>query len=320
MDMSRLELLASFADHGSIASVAKAVFRTPSAVSQQLKLLEREAGTTLLEPYGRGLRLTEAGQILVDGARNAERELERATTRLEEFRGVLRGTVRIMTFTTAGQLLLPGVLQRLHRTAPDVDLSCRDEDLDAEAAVEALLDFHIVLAYGPQHDWPWQGKHVNIIPLFTEPIDVVLPSEHPLAAQDLVTPQDLVGERWIGTQTGYAFDHILQQLSELTHGSMVQRHEIDDPRLAEALVAAGQGITLLPRFTTAVDKGYNFVLKPLIGVDATREVVALVRDDHIDRRSVQAVLGALKAEATYVVQHRHPMPTPTSTIDMQGAG
>lgn len=304
MDMGRLELLVAFADHGSIARVAKANFITPSAVSQQLKLLEREAKTTLLEPVGRGLRLTDAGEILVDGARAAMRDLDRTATRLDEYLGVLTGIVRIVTFTTAGQLLLPGVLQRLHRIAPNVELSCRDEDLDAEEAIESLLESHIVLAYGPQHDWPWHGKHVRVIPLFTEPIDLVLPLDHRLAGQDVISPADLVGESWIGTQTGYSFDKIMEQLQAQTNHPMVTRHEIDDPRLAEALVAAGQGLTLLPRFTTSLDRGYKFVLKPLSGVDATREVVALVRDDHAERRSVQAVLGALKAESEYVIQQQ----------------
>lgn len=304
MDMERLKLLVGFADHGSIARVARAEFITPSAVSQQLKLLEREAGTTLLEPVGRGLRLTDAGQIVVDGAREAMRDLDRTATRLDEYLGVLTGTVRIVTFTTAGQLLLPGVLQRLNRVAPHVELSCRDEDLDANEAVESLLDSHIVLAYGPQHDWPWHGKHIKVIPLFTEPIDVVMPLDHRLAAQDVIRPNDLADESWIGTQTGYSFDKIMEQIQEQTHRPVVTRHEIDDPRLAEALVAAGQGLTLLPRFTTALDRGYKFVMKPLLGVDATREVVALVRDDHAERRSVQAVLGALKSESEYIVKQQ----------------
>ncbi|EHI41914.1 transcriptional regulator, partial [Rhodococcus opacus PD630] len=65
MDATRLRVLRELADRGTVAATAQALSMTPSAVSQQLKILSREAGVTLLEPAGRRLRLTDAGQALV---------------------------------------------------------------------------------------------------------------------------------------------------------------------------------------------------------------------------------------------------------------
>ena len=73
MDVRRLELLRELSERGTVTAVALATHRTPSAVSQQLKALEREAGMPLTERAGRGLRLTGAGRALAETAKDANR-------------------------------------------------------------------------------------------------------------------------------------------------------------------------------------------------------------------------------------------------------
>jgi DNA-binding transcriptional LysR family regulator len=108
MDVHRLELLRELSDRGSITAVAEATNRTVSAVSQQLKVLEREAGIPLTERSGRGIVLTGAGRMLAETARDVAVALERADAVWEEFKQQPRGEVSITMFPTGAQMMLPG--------------------------------------------------------------------------------------------------------------------------------------------------------------------------------------------------------------------
>ena len=113
MDVRRLELLRELSDRGSVTAVAAALHLTPSAVSQQLKTLEREAGVPLTERAGRGLALTTAGHALAETAKDVAVAIERAEAAWSEFVEQPRGEVSVTFFTTGGEMLLPGFLTRI---------------------------------------------------------------------------------------------------------------------------------------------------------------------------------------------------------------
>ncbi|GAB96800.1 DNA-binding transcriptional LysR family regulator [Kineosphaera limosa] len=110
MDVRHLELLRELSVRGTLAAVAQATHRTPSAVSQQLKTAERELRVPLVEPYARGVRLTDAGRILAEGADEVLAALAEVRARLEASRGEPSGVVRIGTLPSAGEALLPGLV------------------------------------------------------------------------------------------------------------------------------------------------------------------------------------------------------------------
>ena len=120
MDVQRLELLRELAERRSITEVARATHRTPSAVSQQLKVLEREAGLPLTERSGRGLILTDAGRALSRSATDVAVALARANAVWDEFRNHATGEVSLVTFPTAGEMLLPGALRQI-ASVPGLD-------------------------------------------------------------------------------------------------------------------------------------------------------------------------------------------------------
>src|ERR1700712_1663494 len=113
MDVRRLELLRELAERGSVTAVARATNRTPSAVSQQLKVLEREAGIALTERQGRGIQLTGAGRVLAQTATDVAIALERADALWEDFKQAPRGEVSLTAFPRAAQMLLPGLMTAL---------------------------------------------------------------------------------------------------------------------------------------------------------------------------------------------------------------
>lgn len=299
MDTKRLAILRELADHGSIGAVADVMGVTPSAVSQQLKILEKEAGVPLIEPLGRGVGLTSAGRQLSGLARELAIELERLDATWRKYIEQPAGEVTMTLFPSAAEMLLPGVLTRIAEQ-PTVELVCTDMDPTNRYDVADLaLQFDIVVADTPTRDRVWDERGLQTAALLTEPLDVAMPSGHRLASRRSVSPENLVGETWIGAPEGYPYDRVLQQLAQVAGSPAYVAQRFDDNSVTEALVAAGHGIAILPRYTTR-DHGLDLVTRPLTGMRASRDITAVLRPDRLERPSVRLVLDALRKEAERV--------------------
>ncbi|MFZ0140467.1 MAG: LysR family transcriptional regulator [Aeromicrobium sp.] len=302
MDVKRLEVLRELSERGTVGAVADAMKVTPSAVSQQLKALEREAGYTLLEPSGRGVALTEAGRALARTATEIVTAVERAEGRWREFMEQPAGRVTLRTFPTGGEMLLPGLLTRMAER-PDVELVCTDENGTVDFA-DLTPDHDVVVADSPTTRDSWHDRKLQVVPLMSEPLDVALPEDHPLARKDSLSAKDVAGETWIGVPHDYPFDSVLEQVVAVTGEPVRVAQRIADNGIVESLVAAGHGIAILPRFTTR-EHSNGLVTRRLVGIRAKREITALLRPDRYERPSVRAVVDALRAEARAVAEtHR----------------
>ncbi len=294
MDIHRLELLRELAERGSVTAVALATHRTPSAVSQQLKQLEREAGVPLTERRGRGIALTAAGHALARTAADVSTAIERAEALWEDYRGRPRGEVTLLVFQTAGRMLVPGMLHAIAGT-PGLSVRCSDRSAEVSDYAVFTSDYDIVLTDSSGIRSSWDERGLAVVPLMREPLDIALPAGHRLAARRSLSPEDLVGEDWVGVPENDPFDVLLRQI-EATNGRpahVVQRFQ--DNSIVESMVAAGHGIAILPRFTTATADG-AIVTRPLSGVRATRVISALMRPDRAERPGVRLVIEALRAE------------------------
>ena len=304
MDVQRLELLRELADRGSVTAVALATHRTPSAVSQQLKVLEREAGLPLTQRQGRGLVLTDAGRSLARSATDVAVSLAKATALWDEFRNNATGDVSLVTFPTAGQMLLPGVIKNLQ---PGLVLNCSDEDPELSDFPAFTAEYDIVLAHSMSGQLSWAGRGLTVVPLMTEPLDVGLPVGHPLADRAWVGPRDLIGETWIGVTDGYPFERILYAIEQEAGAHLSMSQRFADLALIESFVIAGLGIALVPRYTSGGGQPGRLVLKPLRGIESERQIVALMRPDRAERLAVRTVVDLLRAEAAQV-QQSHSAP------------
>ncbi|MFC7485219.1 LysR family transcriptional regulator [Knoellia sp. CPCC 206453] len=290
MDVRHLALLRELADRGSVTAVALATHRTGSAVSQQLRTAERDLGVRLVEPVGRGLRLTDAGRLLADAAVDVETSLARVEARLDEFRGRPTGRVRIASLTSAAEFLVPSALVALAAKGIDIELS--DTDVSEEDYASLAADHDIVIGHSLLGAIPRGSERLTHTVLAREPLDVALPADHPLAAKEHLSPRDVVGEPWIGVPAGYPFATVLDGVERVTGQRVHVVQRVRDNRVVEAFVAAGVGLALLPRFTTRPREGV--VLRPLRGVDARRWIVALSRPDRAERAVVRRTVTALR--------------------------
>ncbi|MCH8559418.1 LysR family transcriptional regulator [Nesterenkonia sp. DZ6] len=304
LEPRHLELLREIAARGTLAAVAKATHRTPSALSQQLRTAERDLAVKLVEPDSRGVRLTPAGQLLAEGADEVISSLARVQARLDASTGEPRGSVSLGTLPSAGQVLLPQLLRRLRDTA--ITLTLDDFDIaEADFAARAL-DADIVISHSISGRVPRGAEGLINTVLTREPIDVVLPVEHALATKTELTPHDVVDHDWVGVPEGYPFDAIPVAIEQLIGRPVHRTLRLRDNHLLESLVGAGAGIGLLPRFSTRPAPGV--VLRPLVGVSASRSIVALSRPDRYERLAVRTVtehLVSIGAELMggYSVQH-----------------
>lgn len=295
MDIRRLELLRELAERGSITAVAAATRRTPSAVSQQLKILEREAGVPLTERHGRGIILTSAGRALARTATDVATAIERAEALWDDFRSAPRGEVTLSIFPSGGEMLLAGLLTAVERM-PGLTLICSDLDGQVTDVADLTADFDIVVADSPGILPVWAERGITVVPLMREPLDVALPEGHPLASKASLTPADVIDETWIGVPEGLPFDRVLRGIEAVNERPARIAQRIGDNGIVEALVAAGHGIGILPRYTTR-DHENGLTTRPLVGVRAGRLISALMRPDRAERPSVRAVIEALGAEA-----------------------
>lgn len=287
MDARHLDLLRELADRGSVTAVAAATHRTPSAVSQQLRSAERSFGTPLVEPFGRGLRLTDAGRVLADAGQELAQTLARAEARWDEFRGQPSGRVSIAALPSAAVFLIPGAVRNLDGLPIELDIT--DIDIaEAEYATQ-VIDHDVVIGHSLSQTIPGAERLVTV-ELTREPLDIAMSPRHPLARKTKVTAADLADQPWIGVPLGFPFDTVRLAVEESAGRPLDVRQRVRDNRLVEALVADSDCVAVLPRFTTAASR---VVLRPLADIPTGRHVFAILRPDRAERRAVARVLDAL---------------------------
>ncbi|HEU5485062.1 MAG TPA: LysR family transcriptional regulator substrate-binding protein, partial [Microlunatus sp.] len=167
-----------------------------------------------------------------------------------------------------------------------------------------VVDYDIVIAHRPDDTEPPPRSDLEVTPLLREPLDVAVALDHPLAERDQLEPADLVGEPWIAPPPEYPIDQALRALAARSGApARIVRRTTHLP-LIEGLVARGQGIALLPRYSTLQHTAGRFVLLPVRGIRAGRYVEALARPERAARRAVREVLAALRAEAAACLSAR----------------
>lgn len=247
LDIRRLQVLAAVVDSGSVTAAATRLGYTPSSVSQQLSVLEREAGVPLFEKHGRGIRPTEAGVLLAEHATSVLRAVTEAEDALSDLREGRSGRVRVMSFVSAGDSLLPAAVAHLRRTRPGLHVATTIGE--TEQAYEFLrsnqIELAVVLepfALGDEPDDDLLRVH-----LLDDPYRAMLPEGHPLAGEGSVDLIDLAREDWVAAMGGNGFcrDDTIDLCRRAGFSPRFVAHAVEFPA-AQAYVAAGIGVGLVP--------------------------------------------------------------------------
>lgn len=293
MEVHQLQILRELGDLGSVRAVATSMFVTPSAVSQQLALLQRGVDVPLTRKEGRTLVLTEAGRILANAGAAVIASMADARAAIGNYQNDAEAPVTLAGFHSVGQSLFAPLLARL-KAEQGPQLLFSDEDVAQHDFPALTSRYDLVLAHRMDHTPPWPEQQVSVVPLAHEPLDIAVPTGHRLAGFRAVTPADLLGERWAVSREGYSPADILGAIALVSGGAPEIIHRINDYATVAELVGTGNVLGVIPRYTAGASVGEGVVLLPLEGIANRRRIDLLARPESLRRLSVRRVAESLR--------------------------
>ncbi|WP_406102629.1 LysR family transcriptional regulator [Streptomyces sp. NBC_01003] len=294
LNVRRLLLLAEVAERGSLTAAAEALSMTTSAASQQMSLLEREAGQPLIERLPRGVRTTAAGAALAVRGRTIRRELQAAEADLEAFGHLDRGVVTLGSFPTASASLLPLALTRFRRAHPQVRTVVRAGVL--AQLREMLHTGEVELSLLWDYDWNRvDDDQLILTPLLEDPTVLVVPTSSPLVASDRVRLSELAGQEWIIRAENHPVADVLRRACRQAGFEPRIAYASHDYQEVQAMVAAGLGLALAPRL--ALTNRRSDVRLLSLSHDQSSDAVSPVRRILLARPAQRAATPAAQAMA-----------------------
>jgi molybdate transport repressor ModE-like protein len=323
IEARHLRVLRAVSRTGSFSAAARELGYTQPAVSQQMKALEKSAGTPLVVRAGRGIRLSEAGEVLARHAAGILAGLTAAEEELAAIAGLRAGRVRLVSFPTASAVLVPPAVAAVRAAEPGVRVSLTEaeppESLamlrggDCEVALAFRYPGRVVTPHLPQGEVPgsrWQARaeavaeasasaaagdwsDLVVRPLLRDRLMVVVPVDHPLAGRgedDPVRLEQLAEEQWIAG-CPQCRGHLVDMCAEAGFAPGIDFATDDYPAVL-GLVAAGLGVTVLPELALASVPPAGASVVPLAS-GVYREVVALTLPDLAQVPAVELMLDRL---------------------------
>lgn len=288
LDVRRLRFLVELSQRGTIAAVAEALHMSPSGISAQLALLEREAGAALLERIGRGVRLTEAGQRLAARGGDILAALDLAQAELRSGEEPPAGTCRVAAFGSAARVLVPALL-----ACQDAHPGLRVElvESEPEVAVPALLtgEFDVVVSEEYPGGPAATPRHVHREVLAEDPLEMV-------AAAALLKGRDVA-------KAGNTLSWALEPAAAASRSWAVHhcrglgfvptvQYESYDLELLLLVVQQGAAAGILPRLVLPPQRETPHLVRQATGW--SRTLVVLTREARANDPSVRAVRRSLR--------------------------
>jgi DNA-binding transcriptional LysR family regulator len=297
LDVHRLRILREVARCGSFTAAARTLAYTPSAVSQQIAILEREVNVALLERGPRGVTLTEPGRVLVQRSEAVFSSLAAAESELRSLAGLNAGLLRLGWFATAGANLIPRAIAAFRQRHPGIKLDLFQGDPDECTPKLRSRELELALVY--EFEPPQQGRalldqpDLEFIDLFDDTLFIGLPLDHPLARRSRIHLADLANAQWIqGVRTGGTLDVLPRACRQAGfEPNIVLR--TDDRTVVEGLVAAGVGVALVPQLTVPTARP-DIAVRPLDGDVLYRRVFVAMASGQYRAPAATAMVDILR--------------------------
>ncbi len=286
MEFHQLRYVCAVAETGSFSRAAEHCQIAQPSLSQQVLKLEEDLGTKLFDRLGRSVRLTEAGRAFLPHARSILNQMETARSSVADKCADIRGSVAVGVIPTIAPYLMPRYTTVFAKKYPDAKLRIVEET--TPILVESLRDLSIDLAILAL---PLRHKDLDLIPLRTEPLFVVLPRNHPHAAAESLALRDLRGESFVMLRDGHCFRDL--SIATCARARITPRIAFESDQFSSlfGMVAAGVGISLVPEMAIDRNAGCRYVR--LSDARATRTVVAAILRGRSFNRVQQAFLSGL---------------------------
>jgi DNA-binding transcriptional LysR family regulator len=295
LDLRRLRIFAAVAEAGSFTGAASTLFLTQPAVSQQMAILEREAGVALLERVPRGIRLTPAGELLAERTAALLSEMHTLEEDLRQF-GAGTQEIHLAAFPTAGADLVPLAIRAFRERRPDVRIV-----LNPAHANDVVAQMHaarIQLGLVWDYDFSPQQQDASFvrIELLADPLEVVLPLDHPAADECDVALRDLAEESWIVRSHRPPNAQAFEQMCRMAGFEPRIAFRTDNYQAVQGLVAAGAGIGLVPRLSL-VPRRPDIAVVQMAAPTFSRRIAVLAFPEAHRSTAVDDLIDVLRSTA-----------------------
>jgi DNA-binding transcriptional LysR family regulator len=307
LDVKRLRVLKEVAQQGSFSGAGEALGYTQSAISQQVAALERETGSTLVERGARGIRLTDAGQALVDHADGILARIAAAEEELDAIAGLRGGRLRLASFPTAGATLVPLAIKEFSRRHPGVELSL--VEAEPERALPMVkggeLDVGLIFEYSslPHTYYEQHREEIDRVHLLDDPMYIALPPDHPLAKKRNLRLEDLAADLWVQGDCNGSCGAMHIAACESAGFEPRVAFQTEDYNVVQGLVAAGVAVSLIAELAL-VNLRDDIVIRSLGRHAPMRHVYATTLADGYRSPATEAMLEILQGAASEYLEQR----------------
>lgn len=284
-----MQVLRAVVSSGSVTAAAAHLGYTPSAISQQVAALEKEAGIALLERVGRGVQPTAAGRLLSEHAAVISHNLAETESALGDLREGRTGTMSIRYFSSVGPSLLAPALARLRRRYEGLilDLTLTDHEDPQRDVRHDGTDLTLLISTSAD-----RRSGIRIVPLLEDAYYAVLPAGHALASKRVLDLADLADQPWVGSEPpGPCLDTVVNACAAAGFSPHVVARS-EDYATAQHFVAAGLGVSLIPRLGLSTHVP-GLAIRKVRNPEPVRTVIAAVRESSLAQPAVRTLLDAL---------------------------
>ncbi|QQS00339.1 MAG: LysR family transcriptional regulator [Austwickia sp.] len=308
IDAAGLRVMKAIADEGSFTAAAASLGYSQPAISQMVRRLEQRTGTILVERVGRSVRLTEAGEVLARHAIGVLAALESAEEEVAAIAGLRAGRVRLMAFPSGSATLVPRALALVRERYPQVCVRFAEAEPPESLAALRAGDCDLAVAF--TYEGTDLGRGEEDLDLFVverlldDEVRLVVPRDHPLAAQDVAHIADLAEDPWIAG-CPRCRGHLVQVCDNAGFSPRVG-FETEDYVAVLGFVAAGLGVALVPDLILSSASNPGVTILP-IDPPSRRTVLAVTTPDLRRVPAVEATMQALLESARHLMS-REPAP------------
>lgn len=295
MDIGRLRALRELAIRKTMAAVAEALHVSPSAVSQQISLLEQEVGIDLVERRGRGVNLTIAGRMLVERANRIFLELESARADMAELKEVVAGEIRVAAFPSVAAALIPKTMRALGHAHPQ--LIVQFDEMEPEEGINALRSWQTDVALIDDLNVPpaLLDPGIELMPLLEDVFNVMMSPDHRLADREEISLSDLMEERWVIDTASLSYTSVFSQACQSAGFVPNIIGRCKGFEVALALIRGGCAIAIFPELRASFDLKDAQVCR--LVPEIRRKISIAFRKGEKKSPALQAFLQCLRQEA-----------------------
>jgi len=306
MDLSRLKALRELSVRKTMAAVADALHVSPSAVSQQISLLEQELGAPLIERRGRGVSLTVAGEQLVQRANRIFAELEAARADIAEIKKIIAGELRVAAFPSVAAALIPSTVRELMHLNPR--LTIQFDEMEPEESLAALRSWQTDIAIIDDLNIPPGSLDANVetVALIEDVFNVMVSQKHRLADRPTVTLEDLREERWVIDTASSNYTKMLTDACAVAGFNPQITARCKGFEVTVALIREGCGISILPGLRASHDLEDVWVCR--LAPEIRRKISVAFRRGEKRSPALQAFLTQVHAQ----VSAKWPLSAPSA--------